>query len=69
MNINGEKLSYEMGKNLMNIEMLSQASGISRVTLSRIINGRAKNPRPDTVRALCEALHCEPADILATPRD
>lgn len=68
MKIDPDRLVYEMGKNLMNAEALSKASGVSRVTISRIINGKAKNPYPTTVKALCDALQCLPADILEEPR-
>lgn len=67
MKVDPAKLEYEMGKNLMNLDLLSKASGINRVTLSNLKNGKAKNPRPETVKAIAEALHCEPADLIVKP--
>lgn len=68
MRISREKLDYQMGRNLMDIGALAEASGISRVTISNIRRGVVKNPYPKTVRALCEALHCKPEDLLEEPK-
>lgn len=67
MKISPTKLEYEMGKRLMTADALSKASGVSTVTISNIRRGVVKSPYPKTVKALAEALHCEPVDLLEEP--
>ena len=48
----------------MTLTELSQLVGVSTVNLSILKNGRAKAVRFTTLTALCEALDCQPGDIL-----
>jgi putative transcriptional regulator len=43
---------------------LEQESGITSITLRKLWFGEAKGIRFDTLNALCEALECQPGDLL-----
>lgn len=49
----------------MTLTELSARVGISIVNLSVLKNDRARAIRFSTLRAICEALECEPGDLLA----
>ncbi len=44
---------------------LSERVGISVVNLSILKNGRARSIRFSTLTAVCDALDCQPGDLLA----
>jgi putative transcriptional regulator len=48
----------------MTLTELSERVGITIVNLSILKNGRAKAIRFSTLAALCEALECQPGDLL-----
>lgn len=48
----------------MSVAELSRRTGISVVNLSILKNNRAKAIRFSTLTAICDALHCQPADLL-----
>jgi putative transcriptional regulator len=48
----------------MTLTELATLVGISTVNLSILKNGRAKAVRFSTLSALCQALDCQPGDIL-----
>ena len=48
---------------------LAEAIGVSEVALSQIKTGKIKGMRFSTLLALCEALECEPGDLLVRVRD
>ncbi len=48
----------------MTLTELSERVGITIVNLSVLKNGRAKAIRFSTLTKLCEALHCQPGDLL-----
>ena len=48
----------------MTLTELAQRVGISVVNLSILKNGRARAVRFSTLAALCEALECQPGDVL-----
>ena len=48
----------------MTLTELAGLVGVSTVNLSVLKNGRAKAVRFTTLMALCEALDCQPGDIL-----
>ena len=48
----------------MTLTALADAVGVSIVNLSILKNDRAKAIRFSTLIAICEALDCQPADIL-----
>ena len=43
---------------------LADLIGMSEVNLSRIKSGKAKAIRFSTLEPLCQALHCQPGDLL-----
>ena len=48
----------------MTLTQLSEAVGITLANLSVLKRGKAKAIRFSTLVAICEALECEPGDIL-----
>lgn len=48
----------------MPLNVLAEKVGVTAVNLGVLKNGRAKAIRFSTLAALCEALECQPGDIL-----
>lgn len=57
-----DRLLEERGMTLVE---LSERVGVTVVNLSVLKNGRAKAIRFSTLVALCEALDCQPGDLLS----
>ena len=53
-----------LAKRKMRVTELSEKVGITMANLSILKNGRAKAIRLSTLDAICEALDCQPGDIL-----
>lgn len=53
-----------LAKRKMSVTELSERVGITMANLSILKNGRAKAVRLSTLEAICEALNCQPGDIL-----
>lgn len=53
-----------LAKRKMSVTELSDKVGITMANLSILKNGRAKAVRLSTLEAICEALDCQPGDIL-----
>lgn len=53
-----------LAKRKMSVTELSERVGITMANLSILKNGKAKAVRFSTLEAICEALDCQPADIL-----
>ena len=53
-----------LAKRKMKLNELSKKVGISVTNLSLLKTGKAKGVRFATLAAICEALDCEPGDIL-----
>ena len=51
-----DKIKYEMIKQGMNQKELSEKSGISKVTISNLLNGKVKSPNVKTLNKLLNAL-------------
>ena len=49
----------------MTLAELSERVGVTIVNLSILKNGRARAIRFSTLTRLCEALHCQPGDLLS----
>ena len=49
----------------MTLTDLSKQVGVTVVNLSILKNGRAKAIRFTTLTRLCEALHCQPGDLIS----
>ncbi len=53
-----------LAKRKMSVTELSEKVGITLANLSILKNGKAKAIRLSTLEAICEALDCQPGDIL-----
>ncbi len=53
-----------MAKRKMSLNELSEIVNISLANLSKLKTGKVKAIRFSTLNAVCEALDCQPADIL-----
>ena len=53
-----------LAKRKMSVTQLSEKVGITMANLSILKNGRAKAIRFSTLEGICEALNCQPGDIL-----
>lgn len=58
-----------LAKRKMSVTELSDRVGITMANLSILKNGKAKAVRLSTLDAICQALECQPADILAYEPD
>ena len=53
-----------LAKRKMSVTELSEKVGITMANLSILKNGKAKAVRLSTLEAICEALNCQPGDVL-----
>jgi putative transcriptional regulator len=53
-----------LAKRKMSVTELTEKVGITMANLSILKNGKAKAIRFSTLEAICEALQCQPGDIL-----
>lgn len=58
------KLDVLMADRHVSLGDLAEQVGITNVNLSKLKNNRVNAIRFSTLSAICEALHCEPGDIL-----
>lgn len=58
------RLDRVMADRKIGLNELSEKVGIANVNLSKLKNGRISAVRFSTLSAICEALHCQPGDIL-----
>ena len=58
-------LDVMMAKRKMSLNELSERVGITLSNLSILKNGKAKAIRLETLEAICQALDCQPGDIIA----
>ena len=57
-------LDVMMAKRKMSLNELSEKTGITLANLSILKNNKAKAIRFSTLEVICQALKCQPADIL-----
>ncbi len=57
-------LDVMMARRKMSLNELSEKVGLTLSNLSILKTGKAKAIRFSTLEAICEALECQPADIL-----
>jgi len=57
-------LDIELAKKKMSLTELSQRTGISMTNLSLLKTGKVKAIRFSTLEAICQALQCQPGDLL-----
>lgn len=60
----GVNLDVMMAKRKMSLSELSSKVGITLANLSILKTGKARAIRFSTLEAICEALDCQPGDIL-----
>ena len=53
-----------LAKRKMSVTELSERVGITIANMSILKNGKAKAIRISTLEAICEALDCQPGDLL-----
>lgn len=58
------ELDVMMAKRKMRLKELAQKVGVTEQNLSILKNGKAKAIRFSTLDKICEALECQPGDIL-----
>jgi putative transcriptional regulator len=62
-------LDVMLAKRKMRSKELAEIIGITTANLSILKSGKAKAVRFSTLSAICKALECQPADILAFVAD
>ena len=58
------RLDRVMADRKMSLNQLSEKVGVANVNLSKLKNGHVSAIRFSTLMALCEALNCQPGDII-----
>lgn len=58
-----------LAKRKMSVTELSERVGITMANVSILKNGKAKAVKFSTLEAICEALNCQPGDILAYEKE
>jgi len=58
------KLDDMLHERRMTLTELSETIGITLANLSVLKTGKARAIRFSTLEAICEALHCQPGDLL-----
>lgn len=58
-----------LAKRKMSVTELSERVGITLSNLSILKTGKAKAIRFSTLEAICEALECQPGDVLEYKKD
>ncbi|MBO4384499.1 MAG: helix-turn-helix transcriptional regulator [Clostridia bacterium] len=58
------RLDRVMADRKMSLNELSEKVGVANVNLSKLKNGHISAVRFSTLSAICEALSCQPGDIL-----
>jgi len=58
------RLDRVMADRKMSLKELSDTVGVSNVNLSKLKTGKVSAIRFSTLAAICEALNCQPGDIL-----
>lgn len=63
MQLDTDKLKRQMAVKFMSGAKLAEATGITRQSIYRILRG-ANQPKPENFKLICEALECDPRDLL-----
>lgn len=63
------RLDRVMADRKMSLNELSEKVGIANVNLSKIKTGKVSAIRFSTLEAICEALSCQPGDLLEYQKD
>ena len=62
-------LDIMLAKRKMRSKELAERIGITEVNVSLLKSGRVKGVRFETLAKICEALECQPGDLLEYKRD
>ncbi len=62
------RLDRMMADRKMSLNELSEKVGVANVNLSKLKNGHVSAIRFSTLEAICDALDCQPGDILKYQR-
>jgi putative transcriptional regulator len=62
-------LDIELARKKMSLTELSQRVGVSMTNLSLLKTGKVKAIRFSTLEAICQALDCQPGDLLEHVHD
>ena len=57
-------IDVELAKKKMSVTELAERVGITMANMSILKNGKAKAIKLSTLEKVCEALECQPGDIL-----
>ena len=63
------RLDRVMADRKISLNELSEKVGVANVNLSKLKNGHVSAIRFSTLIALCEALNCQPGDIIEYDKD
>ena len=63
------RLDRVMADRKISLNQLAEQVGISNVNLSKIKTGKVSAIRFSTLEAICDALDCQPGDILEFQRE
>jgi len=64
------KIWEQMGKNdIRTIEQLHKKTGLSRTTISNLINGRKTSIRVETLVKLCQTFNCEIGELVVIEKE
>ena len=63
------RLDRVMADRKMSLNELADRVGMSNVNLSNLKTGKMKGIRFETMKAICEALDCQPGDLFEFTRD
>ena len=63
------RLDRVMADRKMSLNELSEKVGVANVNLSKLKNGHVSAVRFSTLEAICEALNCQPGDILVYQKE
>lgn len=63
MKIDTEALRRQMGVKFLNGRQLAQQVGFSTTAMYKILRGE-RQPKPENLRKICEALECGPEEIV-----
>lgn len=58
-----------LAKRKMSVTELAERVGITLANMSILKNGKAKAVKVETLRKLCDALDCQPGDLLEFRKD
>ncbi len=68
MEIKIKLLEMMAKKDIRQIRTLSKMSGVSELSISKLLNGKSKYMRLDSLAKICMALECEIGELIEVKR-